>query len=176
MYRDFCTFLSVQHLIFRSYPQWHPCRNLNINDENITWRFRSFLSVDEGLICDVEKLGCRVLGELEGLAFKKRDRKKLHKEANEGPWGGIPQCYTFRNNQSNLNNTASTLIHVWMPCSFLWSIPLIWHAEVRGRMNWDPWYIIWVIQLYWRTLLLIYNPIFSQVHFQYHYSRVLLTI
>lgn len=43
--------------------------------------------MDEGLICDVEKLGCRVLGELEGLelAFEKRNGKKLHKETNEGP-------------------------------------------------------------------------------------------
>lgn len=123
----FVPFYLCNIIIFRSYPQWHPCSNLDINDENITWRFRSFLGVDEGLICDVEKLGCRVLGELEGLelAFEKRNRKKLHKEANEGPWGGILQCYTFRDSQSNLNNTTSTIIQVWMPCSFLWRIPLI---------------------------------------------------
>lgn len=32
-----------------------------------------------------KSLAVVVLGELEGLAFKKRNRKKLHKEANEGP-------------------------------------------------------------------------------------------
>lgn len=47
------------------------------------------MRVAEGLICDVERgekaLTVGLLGEFEGLAFKKRSKKKLHREANEGP-------------------------------------------------------------------------------------------
>ena len=47
------------------------------------------MTVAEGLMCHVERgemgLIVGVLGEFEGLAFKKRNKMKLHREANDGP-------------------------------------------------------------------------------------------